>query len=529
MICETCLGNNPFMRMTKLPFGQKLCKVSNLPYQAFRWKAGTHGRFKETIVCYAVAKDKNICQACLNDMQFGLPVGVRDAMLRQQRSGEQELAPVHSAVGTQYHYEQLQRRGEDADAAAPSDLALAVAEYHQQAQTAPQQQMLHDFSQRVAQRNVAQQPAAPSSSSSRATPEAVPFRNLPKLCTFWLAGTCRRIATKSCPFRPCCGIFQFPELAGGDNAAREANQRLVAQLQADGPDKVQRSLDKGVRQVLHDALRRRKTGATDGSSRGANVDESIRARVLGSDALTQKYLGQLQGQTDRQRAQDDARQQEIAKGLTDPHYQSVKSLWIGNLPRVQSSRPDAAVDTQTARDVLRQTLWTALQRFGVPIASIHVGQNLAHAFVDYGDHAMAQHALQLVLHDPPLVPTPVLLVTEAPTTEPPAVAVTWQPLTLIRWATPPALKQAAPQSSSTAAAAAAETMPAPPGLEHAPRSAYSLPNAPAPRIPITTGSYSGHSAQDAAPAPKRRRTEEPSGGNALSGLLAGYGSSDDDA
>lgn len=525
MICETCLGNNPFMRMTKLPFGQKLCKVSNLPYQGFRWKAGTHGRFKETIVSYAVAREKNLCQACLNDMQFGLPVGVRDSMLRQQGSGQNELAPVHSAVGTQYHYEQLQRRGEDEDAAGASDLALAVAEYQQQAQTAPQRQMLHDFAHGVAQRNVARQPAAPSSSSSRAAPEAVPFRNLPKLCTFWLAGTCRRVATKSCPFRPCCGIFQFPELAGGDSAAREANQRLVAQLQADGPDKVQRSLDKGVRQVLHDALRRRKTGATDGNVRGANVDESIRARVLGSDALTQKYLGQLQAQADRQRGQDDARQQEIARGLSDPLYQAVRSLWVGNLPRVLSGRPDEAVDPQTARDVLRQTLWTALQRFGVPIASVHVGQNLAHAFVDYGDHAMAQHALQLMSVDPPLVPSPVLLVAEAASAAPPAVAVTWQPLTVIRWATPPALKQASPQS----AAAAAETMPAPPGLEHAPRSAYSLPNAPAPRLPIAASSHGRPSAQGEAPAPKRRRTAEASDGNALSGLLAGYGSSDDDA
>jgi hypothetical protein len=29
----------------------------------------------------SVAKDKNICQACLVDMTYGVPVGVRDALL----------------------------------------------------------------------------------------------------------------------------------------------------------------------------------------------------------------------------------------------------------------------------------------------------------------------------------------------------------------------------------------------------------------------------------------------------------------
>ena len=50
-------------------------------FQAFRWKAGPQGRFKDTIVCREVAVEKNICQACLSDMTFGVPVGVRDALL----------------------------------------------------------------------------------------------------------------------------------------------------------------------------------------------------------------------------------------------------------------------------------------------------------------------------------------------------------------------------------------------------------------------------------------------------------------
>ena len=43
----------------------------------------------------------------------------------------------------------------------------------------------------------------------------VAFRNLVKLCSFWVAGTCTRVVGKTCPFRPCCGSFAFPEPTGG--------------------------------------------------------------------------------------------------------------------------------------------------------------------------------------------------------------------------------------------------------------------------------------------------------------------------
>jgi hypothetical protein len=33
-------------------------------------------------VAYDVAAQKNICQACMTDLTFGLPVGVRDTFLR---------------------------------------------------------------------------------------------------------------------------------------------------------------------------------------------------------------------------------------------------------------------------------------------------------------------------------------------------------------------------------------------------------------------------------------------------------------
>jgi pre-mRNA-splicing factor RBM22/SLT11 len=105
ILCETCLGQNPYVRMVKLPYGHKLCKISNVPYQGFRWKAGQQGRYKETIISHEVAAHRNICQACLNDMKYGLPVGVRDALLQQEES--QKIKMPASNVGSQYFYSQV--------------------------------------------------------------------------------------------------------------------------------------------------------------------------------------------------------------------------------------------------------------------------------------------------------------------------------------------------------------------------------------------------------------------------------------
>ena len=106
MLCETCMGQNPYLRMVKLPCGHKLCKISGIPYQGFRWKAGPSGRHKETIISFAVAKERNICQACLNDMTYGVPSGLRDKLFSQSNSSGQEIAIPKSDVGLRFHYEQ---------------------------------------------------------------------------------------------------------------------------------------------------------------------------------------------------------------------------------------------------------------------------------------------------------------------------------------------------------------------------------------------------------------------------------------
>ncbi|EAS02989.2 hypothetical protein TTHERM_00494500 (macronuclear) [Tetrahymena thermophila SB210] len=83
ILCETCLGDNPYVRMMKEKHGQE-CKICTRPFTVFRWKAGTKGRFKKTEICQTCAKLKNVCQTCIFDLQYGLPVEVRDKFLAEQ-------------------------------------------------------------------------------------------------------------------------------------------------------------------------------------------------------------------------------------------------------------------------------------------------------------------------------------------------------------------------------------------------------------------------------------------------------------
>lgn len=41
-------------------------------------------RFKKTEVCQTCSRMKNVCQTCLLDLEYGLPIQVRDAALKVQ-------------------------------------------------------------------------------------------------------------------------------------------------------------------------------------------------------------------------------------------------------------------------------------------------------------------------------------------------------------------------------------------------------------------------------------------------------------
>ncbi|KAL4431000.1 hypothetical protein ABPG75_006256 [Micractinium tetrahymenae] len=105
IVCSTCLGPNPFVRMQRIEYGGQ-CHISNRPYTVFRWRPGNDARYKKTIICQEVAKAKNVCQVCLLDLDYGLPVEVRDKALGMAQESLPESDP-----GKEYALNRMQVEG----------------------------------------------------------------------------------------------------------------------------------------------------------------------------------------------------------------------------------------------------------------------------------------------------------------------------------------------------------------------------------------------------------------------------------
>ncbi|RWW33064.1 hypothetical protein GW17_00002237 [Ensete ventricosum] len=59
----------------------KECKICKRPFTVFRWRPGRDARYKKTEICQTCCKLKNVCQVCILDLEYGLPVQVRDTAL----------------------------------------------------------------------------------------------------------------------------------------------------------------------------------------------------------------------------------------------------------------------------------------------------------------------------------------------------------------------------------------------------------------------------------------------------------------
>ncbi|KAG8464056.1 hypothetical protein KFE25_000224 [Diacronema lutheri] len=276
-VCETCLGPNPYLRMMKMPMSRE-CKISGRPYTAFRWKPGAEARYKETIIAPEVGIAKGVCQVCLMDMRFNVPVAVRDKLLG---AGADASARPQSDANKEFYWAQERKAMLDGrleagglgGAGAAGGLLTSAADYER------------------------------LQGLARPTPHY--DRNLPKLCTFWLKGKCTRVLNRECPYRPCNGTFRFPEL---NSQHKELSKDLTARLDADGAVAVMKSLDPVVDDIKEKLLE---------SQRG-NRTENIRNRYHGvKDALSEKMMGKLDAH---------------GSSMQPPDDRTITTLWVGALP-----------------------------------------------------------------------------------------------------------------------------------------------------------------------------------------------------
>ena len=166
LVCETCLGDNPYVRMTVEAHGKK-CQICENPFTVFAWQAGTKGRLKRVEICKTCAQAKNVCQVCIYDLQYGLPVKVRDRVLRESGTASSTSALTsavpQSNANRAWYYAQQQRAIEQGNATTSLNV-MAHAQLQDMARMEPRYE-----------------------------------RNLPKLCSFFAKGECDRGST--CPFR----------------------------------------------------------------------------------------------------------------------------------------------------------------------------------------------------------------------------------------------------------------------------------------------------------------------------------------
>jgi len=161
VLCETCLGPNPYLRMSKQEFGRS-CGTCNRPFTVFRWNPGANAgsRFKQSVICQTCAKIKNVCQCCLLDLEYGLPTQVRDTALKIKNE-----APT-SDVNREYYAQNMEGKLDGAKSLLDSGRAASIGK-----------EMLKEL--------------------ARSDPYYK--RNRPKICSFFVKGECNR--GDECPFR----------------------------------------------------------------------------------------------------------------------------------------------------------------------------------------------------------------------------------------------------------------------------------------------------------------------------------------
>ncbi|KAB8338799.1 hypothetical protein FH972_021744 [Carpinus fangiana] len=105
-VCEKCLPDNPYVQMLKEDYGAE-CKICTRPFTLFKWKADRTSRQKRTMICLTCARLKNCCQHCMLDLQYGLPITIRDQALKMIAPGPQ------STINREYYAQEHEKEIEE--------------------------------------------------------------------------------------------------------------------------------------------------------------------------------------------------------------------------------------------------------------------------------------------------------------------------------------------------------------------------------------------------------------------------------
>lgn len=80
-ICEGCLGKENDIRMICVPQGAE-CKLCTLTFDLYHFKKDKRSNtIVKTIICPACANQRNVCQCCMLDMIWHIPIDERDQLL----------------------------------------------------------------------------------------------------------------------------------------------------------------------------------------------------------------------------------------------------------------------------------------------------------------------------------------------------------------------------------------------------------------------------------------------------------------
>ncbi|KAL1115557.1 hypothetical protein AAG570_005847 [Ranatra chinensis] len=159
--CDNC---RVIYLQSKERYGKE-CKICSRPFTVFRWCPGARMRYKKTEVCQTCSRMKNVCQTCLLDLEYGLPIQVRDAALRIK----DELP--RSDVNKEYYVQNIDNEMSKLDKTVSGGGVGGVGK----------SQAASDMLLKLA----------------RTTPYYK--RNRPHICSFWVKGECRR--GEECPYR----------------------------------------------------------------------------------------------------------------------------------------------------------------------------------------------------------------------------------------------------------------------------------------------------------------------------------------